>query len=128
MIGRNLDQDDPDAVGVLYPHLGQAPRLCGRLPDDRDASRGEPGMLHADITDLDPDHHRAARRIGPMPGDLEKARAEKEDRPGIFRRPELPVDGQPENVPVEAAAAAQIAGTQEDPAAPNVQAAIRASR
>jgi hypothetical protein len=24
MIGRNLHQDDPDAVGVLDPHLGQS--------------------------------------------------------------------------------------------------------
>ena len=28
-----------------------------------------------------------------MPGDLEKARAEKEHRPEIFRPPEFPVDG-----------------------------------
>jgi hypothetical protein len=29
VIGGNLDQDDPDAVGVLDPHLGQAPGLRG---------------------------------------------------------------------------------------------------
>jgi hypothetical protein len=27
MIGGNLDQDDPDAVRILDPHLGQAPGL-----------------------------------------------------------------------------------------------------
>ncbi len=35
MIGRNLGQDDPDPVGVLDVHLGQAPRLGWRLPYDR---------------------------------------------------------------------------------------------
>jgi hypothetical protein len=30
----NLDQDDPDAVSVLEPHLGQSPGLGDRLPGD----------------------------------------------------------------------------------------------
>jgi hypothetical protein len=50
VIGGNLDQDDPDAVGVLDPHLGQAPGLRGGLPDDRDAGRGQQGVLGADTT------------------------------------------------------------------------------
>jgi hypothetical protein len=56
VIGGNLDQDDLDAVGVLNPHLDQAPRLGYWLPDDRDSSRDEPGMLRLDIPHLDPDH------------------------------------------------------------------------
>jgi hypothetical protein len=38
----NLDQDDPDAVGVLDPHLDQAPWLGYRLPYDRDSGGGQP--------------------------------------------------------------------------------------
>jgi hypothetical protein len=62
MIGRNLGQDDPDAVGVLDVHLGQAPRLGCRLPYDRDSGRGEPGVLGVHIADLNPDHYRAPGR------------------------------------------------------------------
>jgi hypothetical protein len=95
VIGGNLDQDDADAVGVLDPHLDQAPRLCCGLPDDGDSGRGQPGVLGADIPYLDPDHHRAPRRAGRMPGDFEQGLAEKEHYPGIFLRPKLPVDARP---------------------------------
>jgi len=40
----DLDQDDPDAFGVLGPHLGQASGLRGWLPDARDPGRGQLGV------------------------------------------------------------------------------------
>ena len=128
MIGRNLDQDDPDAVGVLDPHLGQAPGLRSRLPDNRDSSRSQPGMLGVDIPDLDPDHHRVPGRAGRVPGDLEQPLAKEEHQSGIIRRAELPADAQAEQVTVEAVAAVQVGGAQQDPAAQNVHATIPASR
>ena len=100
------------------------PRRCCWLPDDRDSSRGQPGMLRVDIPYLDPDHHRVPRWAGRMPGDLEKARAGKEHCPGIFRRAEFPVDGQAQNVAVEATAPAQVGRAQEDPAAQDVHGTI----
>jgi len=115
--GRNLDQDDPYAVGVLDPHLDQAPGLHCWLPDNRDPGCGQPGVLGADITDLNPDHHRVPGRAGRMPGDLEQPLAEEEHQPGIVWRAELPVDGQAQDVAVEAVAAVQVAGAQQDPAA-----------
>ena len=63
--GGNLDQDDPDAVGVPDPHLG------------------------ADIPDLDPDHLRPPGKTGRAAGDLEESRAEKERHAGIVRRAEF---------------------------------------
>jgi len=128
VIRRNLDQDNPGAIGVLDPHLDQAPGLCGRLPDNRDSSRGQPGVLGADIPHLDPDHHRAPGRAGRGPGDFEEPRTEEEHHPGIFPGAELPVDGQAQDVAVEAAAAVQIVGAQQDPAAQNVHATIPAAR
>ena len=110
MTGGNLDQDDADAVGILDPHLGQAPGLRCWLPHDRDSGRGQPGMLGANVPDLDPDHHRAPGRAGCVPGDLEQPLAEEEHQPGIVRRAKLAVDGQAEQVTVEAAAAVQVAG------------------
>jgi hypothetical protein len=71
VISRNLDQDDPDAVGVLDLHLDQAPRLGYQFPHDRDSGRGQPGVLSTYIPDLDPDHHRAPGRADRVPGDLE---------------------------------------------------------
>jgi hypothetical protein len=128
VIGRDLDQDDPDAVGVLDPHLDQAPGLRYWLPHDRDSGRGQPGMLGADIADLDPDHHRAPGRAGRVPGDLKQPLAEVEHQPWIVWRAELPADGQAEQVTVEAAAAVQVAGAQQEPAAQNVHVTISASR
>ena len=128
MIGRNLDQDDPDAVGVLDPHLGQTPGLRSRLPDNRDSSRSQPDMLGVNIPDLDPDQHRVPGRAGRVPGDLEQPLPEEKHQPGIIRRAELPAGGQAEQVTVEAAAAVQVAGAQQDPAAQNVPAIIPPSR
>jgi hypothetical protein len=128
VIGRNLDQDDPEAVGVLDPHLGQAPGLGGRVPDDLDSGRGQPGVLGVNIPHLDPDHHRVPGRTGRVPGDLEQPLADEEHDPGVVRRTELAVDGQAQQVTVEAAAPVQVAGPQQDPAAQNVHATISASR
>ena len=128
MTGGNLDQDDPDAVGILELHLGQAPGLGGWLSHDRDSGGGQPGVLGVNVADLDPDHHRVPGRAGRVPGDLEQPLAEVEHQPGIVRRAEFPVDGQAEQITVEAAAAAQVAGAQQDPAAQNVQAFIPSSR
>jgi hypothetical protein len=113
---------------VLDPHFGQAPGLGCGPPDDGDCGRGQPGALGVDIAYLDPDHHRVPGRAGRVPRDLEQARAEEEHHPGIVWRAELPVDGQAQYVAVEAAAAVQIAGPQQDPAAQNVHAAISAAR
>jgi hypothetical protein len=93
MTGGNLDQDDPDAVGVLDPHLGQPPGLGHRFPDDRYPGRGQPGMLGADISYLDPDHQRAPRSTGRVAGDLKQSLAEEEHHPWMSRRAELAVDG-----------------------------------
>src|SRR4249920_1917699 len=51
----------------------------------------------------------------------------KKTTPGIAGRAELPVDGQAQHVAVEAAAAVQVAGPQQDPAAQNVHATISAA-
>ena len=84
-------------------------------------------MPGADIPDLDPDHHRVPGRAGRATGDFKQSLAEEEDHPGIVGRAELPVDGQAQDVAVETAAAAQVPGPQEGPAAQNVHATIPAS-
>jgi len=63
-----------------------------------------------------------------MPGDLEQPRAEEEHHPGTVRRAELPVDGQAQDVAVEAATPVQVARPEQDPAAQNAYATIPASR
>jgi len=120
--GGNLDQDDPDAVGILDPHLDQSPGLGHGFPDDRDSGRSQPGMLLADIPYLDPDHDRAPCSASRVPRDLKQSLAEEEHHPRMVWRAELPVDGQTQHVAVEAEAAVQVAGAHEDPAAQNVHA------
>ena len=122
MTGGNLDQDDPDAVGVLDPHLNQSPGLGHGFPDDRCSGRSQPGMLLADIPDLNPDHHRAPCSASGVPGDLKQSLAKEEHHPRMVWRAELPVDSQAQHVAVEAETAVQVARADEDPAAQNVHA------
>jgi hypothetical protein len=82
VIGGNLHQDDPDAIGVLDPHLHKAPGLRCGFPDDKDCGCGQPGALGVNIPDLDLDHHRAPGRAGRVPGDFEQSPAEEDTTPG----------------------------------------------
>jgi len=92
------------------------------------SGRGQPGVLGVNVPYLDPGHHHwAPGRPAACPGDLEQARAGEEHHAGIVRGAEVPVDGQAQRVAVEAAAAVQVAGAQQDPAAQNVHATIPAS-
>ena len=128
MIGGNLNQDDADAVGIGDPHLDQAPWLRSWPAEDADSGRGQPGVLGVDIPHLDPDHHRVAARTGRVPGNLKHSRPEEEHHTGIVWGAELPADGQAKDVAVEAAAAVQVAGADENPAAQNIHTTIPASR
>ncbi len=92
-----------------------------------DSGRGQPGVLLVDVAYLDPGLHRATGRAGRVPGDLEQPLAEEEPHAGIVWGTELPVDGQARHGAVEAAAAVQGAGPQEEPAAQNIHATISAS-
>jgi hypothetical protein len=42
VVDRNLDQDGPEAVGIVDPHLDQSPGLGRGFPDDRYSARGQP--------------------------------------------------------------------------------------
>ena len=72
MTGKNLNRDDPDAVGVLELHLDQAPRPGYRFPHDRDSGRSQPGVPAVNTADPEPDHHRVPGRPGRVPAYLEQ--------------------------------------------------------
>jgi len=96
--------------------------------EDGDSGRGQPGVLGADIPHLDPDPHRVPARTGRGPGDLQQSRPGEEHHTGIVWGAELPADGRAKDVAVEAAAAVQAPGADENPAAHNVHTTIPASR
>jgi len=73
MIGGDLDQDDPDAVRILDPHLGQAPGLGLWPAQNASAGRGEPLVLGAHVPHLEPDHHRGSARAHAVAGHLQKS-------------------------------------------------------
>jgi hypothetical protein len=52
MTSRHVDDDDPHAVRILDPHLGQAPGLCDRLPDDAHPRRGQADVLGVELIDF----------------------------------------------------------------------------
>ena len=128
MVGRNLDENDPDPVRILDPHLDQPPGLGHRRPENADPRRGKPLVLGADVAHLKPDRRRGPRGAGGTPGHLQQPTAEEENHPWISWRAELPVDRQPQHVAVETAASAEVGGPQQDPAAQDVHVPIVAAQ
>ena len=96
VIGGNLDQDDPDAVGVLDPHLGRAPGLRGgsRMTGHarpRPAGRARRG--HSGHGSRSSPSARQGRQGVPRPRAIPgRGRIRRRDPRGA----ELPVDGQAE--------------------------------
>ena len=126
MVTGNLDENDPYAVRIFDPHLDQSPGLGHGLAENAGAGRGQPVMLRMNIPDLEPDHYRAFRGRRSSPGHFQQSRAEKEHHSRIGRRPELPVDRQPQHVPVETATSVRVSGPQQNPAAQYFHATILA--
>jgi hypothetical protein len=116
VIGRNLDENDPDAVRVLEPHLDQSPGLSNGGSENASASRSQPLMLSMNVPHLEPDHHRVPGRARSAPGHFQESRTEKEHHGRISRRTELPVDRQTQHVPVKAPAPVQVGGPKQNPA------------
>jgi uncharacterized protein YciI len=124
VVGGDLDEDEPHAVRVLDPHLGQPPRLFDRLAQDPGPGRGQAAVLGADVPYLQPDHDRAPGRPGSVPGHLEQSLAEEEHHAGIVGWPELAVHRQAQHVAVEPPAPVQVSGTQQDAAAQDLHTEI----
>jgi hypothetical protein len=124
VVGGDLDEDDADAVRVLDPHLVEAPGLGHWLAQHPDTRRGKALVFGADVTHLEPEHYRAPWAALRAAGHLQEPRAEEEDKPGVGRRAELPVDGKAEHIAVEAAAPVQVRWPQQDPAAQDLHATI----
>ncbi len=85
MISRDFNEDDPDAIGVLDPHLGQSPWLGYWLTQNASTSRSQPLMLSVNVSNLQPDHHRLPAGTGRVPGYLQEPGSEKEDHARIGR-------------------------------------------
>ncbi len=77
MAGGDFDENDPDAVGVLDPHLGQSSRLRYRITQNVNTGRSQPLMPGVNIAHLEPeafDRYQSQRvniageRIGYDPG------------------------------------------------------------
>ena len=52
MVGRHLDEDDRQAIGIVQPHLDQTPGLESRRPVDGYAGIRQPPVLGLDVTYL----------------------------------------------------------------------------
>jgi hypothetical protein len=91
--GANPGQDDPGTVRTLDPHLGRAPGLGRRFPDDRGPAAASPACsVRTSRTWIQ--IITGPRRAVRVPGDLTEPRPGAEDHFGIGRRAELPVGRQ----------------------------------
>jgi hypothetical protein len=128
VIGGNLDQDDLDAIGArihisIKPHGSVAgPRTMGTPAAASRACSAYTSRTWIQIITERPAGPAVCPETSSNPG------PRKNTTPGIAGKAELPVDGQAQYVAVEAAAAVQIAGPQDDPAAQNVHPTISAAR
>jgi len=127
MISWDLDEDDPDAVGIFDPHLRKSPRLGYRLAQDRNAGREQPSVFGVDVTNLQPDHHRVSGGLIGVPGDFQEATTEEEHNAGIVARAELPIYRQAEDLAIELSASAQVGRPHEDPAGQHLHGSILAA-
>jgi hypothetical protein len=127
VIGGNLDQDDLDAIGVLDPQSVKpqgsvaGPPMMGTAAA---ASRACPAWISRAWIQIITECPGGPGVCPETPGKP----GPRKNSPGIVGRAELAVDGQAQYVAVEVAAAVQVAGPQQDPAAQNVHAAISAAR
>jgi hypothetical protein len=108
VIAGDLDEHDTYAVRILDPHLDQPPRLWPGFTRDLHSRRHETFVLGPDVTDLQPDPKRSGWLVVGCTGYLEQSLAEEEDQPWILRRPELAIDRESKNVPVETATALEV--------------------
>ncbi len=113
----HLNKNDAQAVWVLDPHLDQAPRFLLRLTQHRYPGHLEPHMFGSHVADLEPDRHPWCRRFLRPASHLEETVTEKEHQAPITGIPELAVDRQAKNVPVEPMAALRLTRAQQHPAA-----------
>jgi len=117
VVGGDFHQNDPDAVGILDPHLGQSPWLGYGLTQHAHARRQQPLVLGGEISHLEPDHDAGPGSAITAPRHFEKASAQKEDQAGIAGCAELAVNREAQHIPVKLVASAQAGRTQQDPAA-----------
>lgn len=108
MIPGHLDNGDPHAVRISNPHLVQPPRLPPRLSQHRHAPVGQFAVGRRQVADLQPQRDRVTGRVLGSSGQLKEALPEEEHRAPSRPGPELPVDRQPEHVPVELPAALRV--------------------
>ena len=74
MIGRNLHENEVNAVRIGDPHFVQSPRFGAGLPSNRDAAGGQLLLDRVNVADLQPQcagKRRGIDRTPVVPGDLD---------------------------------------------------------
>jgi hypothetical protein len=128
MVVRDLDEHDPDTVGVGDPHLDQAPRLPLRRTQYLHIESLEPLMLLANVAHLQPQRHRPWAAMPPEARHFEEAPAEEEDHAAMRGVAELAINGESEHVPVETPRALQLGGPHQNAAGKYVHLPMMAHR
>jgi hypothetical protein len=116
VLGRHLDEDQGEAVGIARDHLEEAPGLHLGLLLDRYAPLRQPFPDGVEVTYLEEEANSVGGRLGRGARDLEEADAEKEDDAAGLSLAPLAVDGEAKGVLEEAEGALEVLGTKEDAA------------
>lgn len=109
VLGRHLDEDQGEAVGITRDHLEEAPRLELGLLGDHDAFlRLQLLPEGAEIAHLEEEANCVGGWVSRGARDLEKTpAAEEEDDAVLAPAPPLVVDGEAERLLVEAGVSAR---------------------
>jgi hypothetical protein len=102
VLGRHLDEDQGEAVGIARDHFEEAPRLHLGLLLDWYAPLRQPFPDGGEVAHLEEEANSVGGRLGRGARDLEEAAAEKEDDAAGFSLAPLAVDGEVKRVLVEA--------------------------
>lgn len=116
MIGRNLDQDEHQAVGVGHAELYQAPRFFDGTLNDWNPSGAELSFRLPHVPHVEPELRGGSGWLDLVIGELEVAPAQKEDDPAGLAAAELPHGVKSEDVAVKSHAAFEIARVQHETA------------
>jgi hypothetical protein len=120
----NLDKDDGHSVGVLDPHLQQAPGLPPWPANHGDPGGQQPLALSLDIAYLNPHGQAIPGSVGGPTAHFEEAVSQEEDQARVIGTAELSIDRQSQGLSIEAPATCGLTWTQQNATAQYLHALI----
>ncbi len=124
VVGRNLDENEGEPIGVRGAELDQPPWFSDRRFNEADL-RGDKAALDGfDVPHLKPQFRRPGGWNVVATGQFEEAASQEEDDPPSGARAKLPHDVKAERIPIERKAAFIVEGMQQESTRKNLDGSV----